>query len=519
MLVLRGSLTVTRPTSALALLAALALALSACTAGSGTDPERTAQSRGGSGASTDSIVLGLVAEPASLDFTQDDGAAIPQLLLNNVYEGLVKLDQDGDIVPALATTWSVSDDRLTYTFELTDQATFSNGESFTAADAVFSIERLSSDWATSVGTGVGAVIDSATAVSPTKVEVKLAAPSNSWLYKMTTRAGAMFSEKGVAHLANDPVGTGPYDVESWKRGDSITLTRRDDYWGDLPHFQKVVFRYFGDATALNNALLTGDIDVATTVQAPEALGQFTGKDNLQVIEGTTDGEVLLSFNNNQEIFKDKRIRLAIRQAIDHQALVDTCWAGKGTLVGSFVPPTDPWYEDLTGVTPYDPQEATRLVNEAGKAGATLRLRLPTLPYAESCGPVVKSYLEAVGFDVAMDSLEFPAAWLQQVYKGSDYDLSIVNHVESRDLAHVFGNPEYYTHYGTPEIQELFKLADEGSQDDQVENLKKAARLIAEDAAADVLFVASNLMVADKDITGLPKNAIGESFDVTLLGKG
>ena len=132
-------------------LAALALALTACTAGSSTTPTPATGSGGSTGgASTEKITLGLIAEPANLDFTKTDGAAIPQALLVNVYEGLVKLDQDGKIVPAPAASWKVPDDHKTYTFELTDKAKSSNGAAFTADDAVFSINRDKTDWTTSL---------------------------------------------------------------------------------------------------------------------------------------------------------------------------------------------------------------------------------------------------------------------------------------------------------------------------------------------------------------------------------
>ena len=161
----------------------------------------------------------------------------------------------------------------------------------------------------------------------------------------------------------------------------------------------------------------------------------------------------------RDSFKDKKVRQAVRYGIDHKALMDTCWAGKGTLVGSFVPPTDPWYEDLTGVMPFDKAKASALLAEAGKTGATLRLRVPTLPYAVSCGQVVKAQLEAVGFKVELDQLEFPAAWVTQVFKGGDFDMSIVAHVEPRDMKAVFGNPDYYTHYGTAEILSLIHISE------------------------------------------------------------
>ena len=158
----------------------------------------------------------------------------------------------------------------------------------------------------------------------------------------------------------------------------------------------MTLKYFKDPTALNNALLTGTINVIGTVQAPESLAQFSSNSKYQVIEGTTNGEVVLSFNNAKAPLNDVRVRQAVRYAIDHKALMDTCWAGRGKLIGSMVPPTDPWYEDLTGMYPHDVAKAKALLADAGKTGATLRLRLPTLPYATSCGQVVKSQLEQAG---------------------------------------------------------------------------------------------------------------------------
>lgn len=496
--------------------AATSFLLAACSAGSGTG-SGSDEDPGGGGTSDEQLTVGLVAEPANLDFTTTDGAAIPQALLYNVYEGLVQLDQDGQIQPGLAESWEVSDDRRTYTFQLVDGATFSNGEEFTAEDAVFSLERVQSDWTVSLKAAMD-VVQTAEAVSPTELKVTLKQPSNDWLYRMTTRIGAMFDESGVGDLANDPVGTGPYDVEKWTRGDSLTLARNPDYWGEKPYFESVTLKYFKDPTALNNALLSDTIDVIGTVQTPESLERFEDNDEYQVIEGTTNGEVVLSFNNGSGPLQDKGVRQAVRHAIDHQALVDTCWAGRGELIGSMVPPTDPWYEDRTGDFEHDPDKARQLLQQSGESGTTFRLRIPTLPYAVSCGTVVKSQLEQAGFKVKLDQLEFPAAWLQTVFTDADYDMSIVAHVEPRDMAAVFGDPKYYTRYGAPELRDLLAQADAGTEDEQVEYMKQAATLLSEDAAADWLFLLPNLIVADSDVTGLPENAISESFDVTDLGR-
>jgi peptide/nickel transport system substrate-binding protein len=497
-------------TRAVAFLASAALlAVTACSAGSGT-------SSGSSPGADQKLSIGLVAEPASLDFTTTDGAAIPQALLGNVYETLVKQDDSGKIVPSLAKSWTVSPDRKTYTFDLVDNAKFTNDKQFTANDAVFSINRVKTAWTTSLKAAMD-VVSQAKALSPTQLQVTLTKPSNDWLFRMTTRIGAMFSESGVSALATAPVGSGPFKFSKWNRGDSIVMVRNDNYWGSKPFFQQITLKYFKDATALNNALLTGTINVVGTVQAPEALSQFTSNVKYQVIEGTTNGEVLLSFNNSLPLFKDVRTRQGIRMAIDHKALLDTCWAGRGKLIGSMVPPTDPWYEDLTGVAPYDLAKAKSLLQASGAAGKTLRLRLPTLPYATSCGQVVKSQLEQAGLKVAIDQLEFPAAWLTTVFKNADYDMSIIAHVEPCDLGAVF-NPKYYTRYDDPTLQGYLAAADSGDEAAQVDNLKKAARRLSEQAAGDWLFLLPNLMVADKSVKGLPTNAITENFDLSKLAR-
>ena len=140
--------------------------------------------------------------------------------------------------------------------------------------------------------------------------------------------------------------------------------------------------------------------------------------------------------------------------------------------------------------PYDRTKAKSLLQAAGASGATLRLRLPTLPYATSCGQVVKSQLEQVGLKVRIDQLEFPAAWLTTVFTNADYDLSIIAHVEPRDLGAVF-NSKYYTRYDDPQLRRSETLA-------------------------AWLFLLPSLVVADKNITGLATNAITESFDLTRL---
>lgn len=497
-----------------AVLLAGALLAAGCSAGSTASPGGDAP-----GDPDAPMRIGLTAEPANLDFTRTDGAAIPEALLVNVYEGLVTLNQaNGDIEPALAETWTVSPDGLVYDFTLREGVTFSNGEAFTADDVKFSIERVLSEdeWTVSLKDGMS-VVSGVEVVSPTQARVTLSQPSNSWLFRMTTRIGAMFDPSGVADLANAPVGTGPYVVSEFRRGDALVLAARDDYWGERPAIREVVLQYFDDATAATNALLTDGIDVIGTVQAPEALAQFDGDDRFQVIEGTTNGEVTLAMNNAFGPTSDPRVRRAIAMAIDHEAVLNTAWAGRGTLIDTMVPPTDPWYQPLPDVTPYDPDAARALLAEAGTPNLPLRFRVANLPYAVAAAQVVQSQLAAVGIDAQIEPLEFPARWLEQVFTNADYDLSIVSHVEPRDIR-TFGNPDYYWRYDNPEVQRLLAESELGTEEQQVTALQQVGRLIAEDAAADWLFLLPNLIVADAGVQGLPQNRIGEALDLTALSR-
>jgi peptide/nickel transport system substrate-binding protein len=223
--------------------------------------------------------------------------------------------------------------------------------------------------------------------------------------------------------------------------------------------------------------------------------------------------VVLSFNNAKGPLTDIRVRQAIKYALDRQAILDTVMDGYGSLIGTMVPTTDPWFEDLTGLYPYDPEKSKQLLQEAGQEGLKLRLRLPSSPYAVSAGQVVKSQLAEVGIDAEIDVLEFPARWLDEVLTKHDYDMSIIQHNEPRDISH-FGNPDYYFGYDSAKVRELMTKADSGPPDEQVPAMQDAARQLAEDAAADWLFLFPYIAVADADLSGVPQAAVEESFDVT-----
>ena len=483
--------------------------LTACSAGHTAVPTATTQ-----GANT--LVLGTTGAAASLDFTTSSGAAIPTILMGSVYETLVRIDESGQITPWLAESWEISPDQKTYTFHLKDSVTFSTGEPFTAETAAWSITNVQSDnWTNGLKAGMKPVAE-ARALDPLTLEVRLDKPSTSWLWSMGTLIGAMMHPGHVDTLKTQAVGTGPYTVDGYAVGQAVSYTANPTYWGTPAHHEKAIVRYFADATAATNALLSGDIDVLWAAQQPELLSTLT---NYRIYQGTTNGEVLLSMNNNQAPFDDVRVRQAVMYAIDRQAVIDTAWSGYGTDTGGQpVPPTDPWYLEGENRYPYDPERAKQLLAETGLSPEQLSVTItvPSLPYAQAASEIVVSQLQKVGFSARIEAAEFPAVWLNQVMTTKNYQMSLIAHVEARDIPTLFGNPDYYLGYDSATTREALSRADSGDAAGQVTAMEAAVNQIMDDAAADTLFNFPNIVIARPEVTGIDPNVVTERLPLAAI---
>lgn len=486
--------------------AALAVvpALSACTGGDvpGQAPE---------GSRT--LTVGAADEPQTMDLTANAQAAIPQALLYNVYETLVRIDEEGKLRPLLATAWTVSDDRLTYRFTLNENAKFASGTVLDANAVVKSIDFIRKEKLGNAAlTQQMANVESATAEDPKTVVVKLTKPSLFWLYDMAGSAGIVIDPAGLSTLADKPMGSGPFIFDKHERGTSLRLKRNADYWGTPSRIDEVTFRYIADANAMSSAMLSGDLDIISDLTAPEALDQFKDP-KYTIIEGTTNGEIVLGMNHKHAALAKKQVRQAICHAIDRQALVDSVWGGKGQMIGSMVVPSDPWYEDLSKTYPFDPAKAKQLLKDAGHAsGLKLKLRIPTLPYGPGAGKFIASQLKDVGITVQVEEIDF-TRWINDVFAKGNYDLTLVAHVEPRDIV-AWANPEFYWHYDNKEFQKLLAEADGAAEEKAHDLMKKAAKLLADDAAGCFLWLFPRLCITKETVQGIPKNATTLSFDLT-----
>ena len=508
---------------AVALLVALALLTTACS--TGASPSGTTASQ-----ASRTLVIGATAEPTSLDPTADAAAAGSQALLYNVYETLVKVDSQGQLRPLLAQAWDMSADGLTYTFQLNPLARFSDGTPVTADAVAQNIARIQGQPVAAKLKTAMAVVASTQVVDTDTLGVTLSRPSVNWLYEMASTAGIVMNPAGFATATTATAGSGPLSVSQWTPGDSIVLAKNTGYWGTPVRFDEVTFRYFKDPNAMNASMLSDQLDIISNLQAPESLAQFADPARFSVVEGTTNGEVVMGVNNGgaptdasvptgtgNPALQDVRVRKAITMAIDKQALVDTTWGGHGVVLGSMSVPTDPYYEDLSGLYPYNPDEAKRLLAESGHSRLTLRLKPAALPYATKAAQFIAAQLQEVGITVQVEELQFPARWRETVYDRADYDLTIVAHVEARDLS-TFANPNYYWRYHNADFDALITQADSGTVTEYAAGMKQAARLLADDAAAVWLYALPNIVITKPGITGVPQDAQSLSFDVTTIAR-
>lgn len=306
-------------------------------------------------------------------------------------------------------------------------------------------------------------------------------------------------------------GTGPYTLDEWKRGSTLSLDRWADYWGDPAKNAKVVYNYFTDASAEDTALQSGRIDLITNVQNPDALDQFEKSGTFTINDGQSTTKELLAFNDRVAPFDNALVRQAVYSAIDREKLLNAVWGDYGTVIGSMVPPTDPWYEDLVDLNPYDPARSEKLLAEAGLAdGFAFTLDTPNYDPHPVVAEFLQSELAKVGITVTINTIT-PDEWYTKVFKEQDFQATLQEHVNDRDVVW-YGNPDFYWGYNNAEVTALIDQAEQATTEaEQADLLKEANRTIAADAASAWLYLYPQIVVASNDVSGYPVNGLNSQF--------
>ncbi|MEZ5771416.1 MAG: ABC transporter substrate-binding protein, partial [Defluviimonas denitrificans] len=422
---------------------------------------------------------------------------------------------DGAVLPALAQSWDVSEDGKTYTFHLHTGVTFHDGTAFDAEDVKFSLDRARAEDSANAQKALFAGIDTVEVIDPATVTVTLKDADGSFPFNMAWGDAVIVAPESVADEATHPVGTGPFKFDEWAQGDHITISRYDGYWGTPAQLSKATFRIISDPTAAFAAMMAGDVDAFPNFPAPETLAQFSTDPRFKVIVGSTEGETILAMNNRQPPLDNVKVREAIAHAINRQEIIDGAMFGYGTPIGTHFAPHNPDYVDLTGLSAYDPEKSKALLAEAGVSDLTLRLALPPPTYARRGGEIIAAELAAVGIKTEITNVEW-AQWLEQVFKGHDFDLTIVSHTEPMDI-NIYARPDYYFGYGKPDfvalMETLTKTTDPAARSDL---LKQAQEMIAKDYVNAYLFQLAKTGVANAKIEGLWENSPTQANDLTAV---
>jgi peptide/nickel transport system substrate-binding protein len=468
------------------------------------------------GAFASDIRVGMVLEPPHLDPTAGAAAAIDEVVYANVFEGLTRIDQNGGVQPSLATSWTISDDGMTYTFTLKEGVTFHDGTGFDADDVVFTYDRARAEDSTNAQKGIFAPITSVTAVDPSTIEIKIAQPQGDFLFNIGRGDAVIVAPESAETNQSNPVGTGPFKFVQWDQGSRVILEKNPNYTGTPAFMNKATFVFISDPNAAQNAMLAGDVDGFANFPAPESLAIFEADPRYQVVRGSTEGETILSTNNAKAPFNDKRVRQAIAHALDRQAIIDGAMFGYGTPIGTHFAPHHPYYEDLLGTYPRDIERAKALLAEAGyPEGFKATFKLPPPTYARRGGQIIAAQLREIGIELELINVEW-GQWLEDVFKTKNYDLSIVSHVEPFDIG-IYANPDYYFQYDNVVFQAIIEKLNVTADEAKREQLARAAqRILAEDAVNGYLFQLAKTGVWNINLDGMWPNSPVEGNDLTAV---
>jgi peptide/nickel transport system substrate-binding protein len=442
-------------------------------------------------ASSGNLIAAIAGEPDQLD-PQKTSAYFSFEVLENVFDTLVEPDENLEMRPALAESWTVSTDQLVWTFHLRKAVTFHDGSPFTADDVVYSYRRIIDQQLANVDKF--SAVSGVTAVDPSTVRITVKRPTPNLLTNLGGFKGmAIVSRKNVesGQIATHPVGTGPFAFQGQKSGDSITLTAYPAYWAGAPRVSGVTFRFISEPSTALSALQAGEIDWTDSIPA-QRVAQLKDDDSLTLAATPSNDYWYFALNEARPPWNDVRVRQAIAYAIDRAAVVQATSYGTAVANQLAIPKGNPWY------TPYntyghDIDKAKGLLREAGAAPQSLDM-LVTSEYPETvtAAQIIADNLAPLGIAVNIRTVDF-ATWLDEQNNGH-FDMLMMGW-----LGNIDPDDFYYAQHhtdGTSNAQkfsnaEVDRLLDAGrvetNRDARADDYAKAATIIADEASYIYLY--------------------------------
>lgn len=448
--------------------------------------------------------LGITLEPPGLDPTVSASSSISEICLYNIYETLTKITPDGTVEPLLATSWEVAPDACSYKFNLQKDVYFHNGKPFNAHTVAFTFERAAGEDSTNKDKQFYTNIKSSHIIDSHTILIELHVGDPDLLFKLGMGTAIMVEPESVSQNRVNPVGTGPYRLQRWRKGAVLILEKWPSYRvAPSIAIERAIFQFINDSYAQMASLLTGEIDIFSRVAIARSLSAFSSQpERFQIIVSNSRAKTLMSFNQRRTPLNQLNVRRALACAIDRQMVIEGAADGYGIPIGSHYTPDMPGFIDTTGINPYNFDLSKRLLKDAGVTyPLEFDLILPPTPYARQGGEIIAAMLSKVNIKAKIQNVEW-AQWLSRVYTQHDFDLSIVSHVEPFDLDN-YTRPDYYWGYESADFNALYKQIQTTLPGEQRNILlAQAQQLLAHDVANAWLYQPRWITVANKNIKGL-----------------
>lgn len=453
------------------------------------------------------ITIGIAQDlDDSLDPHQTVAAGTREVLFN-IFEGLVKPNSDGEMIPAVAEKYTLSEDGTTYTFTLRDGVKFHNGQTVTAEDVVYSINRCAAvpEGQEKPLVAAFSAVKSVEALDEKTVAVTIAQRDLEFISYMT----AAIIPADYENQDTAPVGTGPFRFVSRTPQQDFVMERFEDYWGAPAWLDKVTYKICENADALVMNLNGGSIDLCAHLTSAQAsqLNQ-----NFQVLEGTMNLVQAIYLNNQAKPFDNQLVRQALCYAIDRQGIMDMVADGHGTAVGSSIYPafTKYFLPELVDKYPHDVAKAKELLAQAGYPdGFDMTISVPNnyQPHMDTA-EVVAEQLREAGINVTIQPVEW-STWLDTIYNGRQFQATVVGvdaaNMTARAMLERFTSDygKNFINYNNPAYDALFQKAINAQDEAGQTDLYKQMETMLADTAANVYIQdLCDLVAMRQDLGGL-----------------
>nr|WP_263326388.1 ABC transporter substrate-binding protein [Neobacillus sp. Marseille-Q6967] len=371
------------------------------------------------------LTFGLAGEPATMDPLIQNGTHGRTVKLA-IYRGLLNYNQDGKLENELAEDYSVSDDNLTYTFNLRD-AKFQNGDPVTAEDVKYTFERIIKPDSKATFKTELSIIQSIEVKDEKTILFTLKEPSAPFVHYLALPESVIVSKKWVEEKGEnaDPMGAGPFKFVSWTKGQDLVVEKFEDYYKpENPKLDSIKFVFYPDENTRVNALRAGDVDLIETVPWKDA-DQLEKTPNIK-LDSVNGPFMKLQFNTKFEPFNDPRVRQAIAYAIDRKSIINTAFSGRGEeIYGMAIPEGYMGYtDDVNNYFKHDIEKAKELLAEAGYPDGFKARLLATSQFTfhQQTAVAVQAELKKIGIEVELDLPD----WATRINKNTegDYDFLV-----------------------------------------------------------------------------------------------